>query len=156
MTSVALTTGCCFNLLKLCTPFQKTNSAQNNLHLGLMHENYFTGFACSGSLRLIISQAQPVIDIHRSLRVSKLTLALLHSLYYVTASYGQKPEKPQVFRVRFARQMSKRTSARASSAAAHLDTRFCSLRTLYHKPHLKINSTLPSFTSSPDCSFFFS
>ena len=70
----------------------------------------------------IISQAQLVIDIRRSPRVSKLPLALLRSLYHVIASYGQRPEKPVVFRVRFARQMSRRTYAQASLAYVCQDT----------------------------------
>ena len=46
--------------------------------------------------------------------------------------FGHRPEKPSVFRVRFARQMSKDASAQTSLAVASLDAWLCPLRTLYH------------------------
>lgn len=53
------------------------------------------------------------------------------------AWHGQGLEKSKIFRVRFARQMSKESSVRASSEAVSLLTELCPLRTLYHNYGVK-------------------
>lgn len=54
------------------------------------------------------------------------------TLGWPSATLGQRPEKPSVFRVRFARQIPEEAPAQASLAVVSSGTWLCPLRTLYH------------------------